>query len=63
VLTELVRPVRRVAPWLDLNRPTEALVSGGMQAADWAHLGTATALWVGLPLLLGGLLLTRRELK
>ncbi|MGL5816520.1 MAG: ABC transporter permease [Phycicoccus sp.] len=44
---------RRVAEWLDLSRVTEPLLTGAMTSSDWAHLGTASLLWIGLPLGVG----------
>jgi ABC-2 type transport system permease protein len=55
--------VGRAAPWLDVGRSTDALLGGSMRGADWAHLATSSGLWVLLPLVVGALLLHRRELK
>ncbi len=48
-----------VAPWLDpaLNGMSEEVLS----ATQWAHAGTALALWMLLPLLIGAYRITRRE--
>ncbi|MGL5866264.1 MAG: ABC transporter permease [Dermatophilaceae bacterium] len=42
-----------VARWLDLSTVIEPLLAGAMTSADWAHLGTASVVWVGLPLGVG----------
>jgi ABC-2 type transport system permease protein len=63
VLGGVIPRMERVAPWLDLTRPTEVLTNAAMTGADWAHLGTSSALWVALPLLAGGWLLVRREIS
>lgn len=53
VLTMLVTPLRGPAQWLDLSYPTSALLDGTMVGVDWARLGTASLLWLVLPLVLG----------
>ncbi len=48
-----------VAPWLDpsLGGMSEEILS----PTQWAHAGTALALWMVLPLLIGAYRITRRE--
>jgi len=48
-----------IAPWLDpaLDGMSEEVLS----ATQWAHAGTALALWMLLPLLIGAYRITRRE--
>jgi len=50
-----------VAPWLDpaLDGMAEEVLS----PAQWAHAGTALALWMVLPLLIGTYRITRREVS
>lgn len=62
-VANLTPGLRRVAPWLDPTSSGEVLARGTMRAADWAHLATANALWVALPLALGLAVLSRREVK
>lgn len=63
VVGALVPWLERVAPWLDLRQATAPLLDGTLHGADWARLGTAVAVWFGVPLALGILRLTRREIK
>ena len=49
--------------WLDLNSATSPLIGERLTGEQWAQLGTAAALWILLPLVLGLLRLTRSELK
>lgn len=49
--------------WLDLNRTVDPLMSGSMTGSDWAHLGTASALWIALPLAIGTWRVLTREVK
>jgi hypothetical protein len=62
-LAGFVPVVGRSARWLDAGRTTEALLGGAMRPADWAHLATSSGLWVALPLVVGAVILHRRELK
>ncbi|MCA1680906.1 MAG: ABC transporter permease [Actinobacteria bacterium] len=50
-----------VAPWLDIVRATGPMSEGVLDATQWAHAGTALALWMLLPLLIGAYRITRRE--
>ena len=50
-----------VAPWLDTVRATGPLSEEVLSATQWAHAGTALALWMVLPLLVGIWRITRRE--
>ncbi|MBK6887776.1 MAG: ABC transporter permease [Tetrasphaera sp.] len=55
--------MRTAATWLDLNRSMEPLMSGSMTASAWAHLGTASVVWIGIPLAVGGWRVLTREVK
>ena len=50
-----------VAPWLDpaLDGMAEEVLS----ATQWAHAGTALAVWMVLPLLIGAYRISRREVS
>jgi hypothetical protein len=50
-------------PWVDFNFAQGALFNGGMTGEQWAHLGTASALWLVLPLAAGLVLVMRSEVK
>jgi hypothetical protein len=51
-----------VAPWLDTRLALDPLPVHVLNATEWAHAGTALALWMLLPLLLGIWRITRREI-
>lgn len=65
ILRDLVPRIEKVASWLDANVAMGVLAEGGthMTGRMWAHLATASAVWVLLPLALGAVRLMRRELK
>jgi ABC-2 type transport system permease protein len=51
-------------PWIDWNYTQVALFEGGTDTArEWAMLGSTTALWIVLPLILGLWFLRRSEVK
>ena len=52
-----------VAPWLDIGRTLDPLHEEAMSTTQWAHAGTALALWMLLPLLIGIWRITRREVS
>jgi len=49
------------APWLDTSRALGPMSEEVLSATQWAHAGTALALWMLLPLLIGIWRITRRE--
>ena len=49
------------APWLDTSRAFGPLPKEVLSATQWAHAGTALALWMLLPLLIGIWRINRRE--
>jgi ABC-2 type transport system permease protein len=50
-------------PWVDFNVAQGVLFNGEMAALDWAHLATATVIWLVIPLALGLRLMMRSEVK
>ncbi|MEA2154560.1 MAG: type transport system permease protein [Solirubrobacteraceae bacterium] len=50
-----------VAPWLDTARALGPLHREVLNSTQWAHAGTALALWMVLPLMIGIWRITRRE--
>jgi hypothetical protein len=51
-------------PWIDWNYTQVALFAGGTDTArEWAMLGSTTAIWIVLPLVIGLLFLRRSEVK
>jgi ABC-2 type transport system permease protein len=65
ILGESIPALDKPADWLDLGRPMTTLADStvAMSGTDWAQLGTASALWVGLVLVIGLIRLRRTELK
>ena len=51
-----------VAPWLDTRLALDPLTQEVLTATQWSHAGTALALWMLLPLLIGTWRITRREI-
>ncbi len=49
------------APWLDTRLALGPMPQEVMSSTQWAHAGTALALWALLPLLIGAWRITRRE--
>ena len=49
--------------WVDFNVAQGALFNGDMAARDWAHIATASAIWLVLPLAVGLRMLMRSEVK
>lgn len=51
-------------PWIDWNYTQAGLFEGGTDTArEWAMLGSTTAIWIALPLVVGLLFLRRSEVK
>ena len=49
------------APWLDTRLALGPMPQEVMSATQWAHAGTALAIWMLVPLLIGVWRITRRE--
>ncbi len=65
ILGETIHALDKPADWLDLGRPMAILAdnSATMTGTNWAQLATATAVWVGVVLVIGLVRLRRTELK
>jgi ABC-2 type transport system permease protein len=50
------------APWLDTRLALAPMHDEVMSAIQWAHAGTALAIWMLLPLAIGAWRITRREI-
>lgn len=48
-----VPSLAKVAPWIDLSGASQPLSSGSLTGAEWAHLASATAIWIVLPTAIG----------
>jgi ABC-2 type transport system permease protein len=55
--------LKDVAPWANLDLAMDALTTDATNLTDWARVATSALLWIGLPLLVGSVRLTRREIK
>ncbi|MGJ7439444.1 hypothetical protein [Aquipuribacter sp. MA13-6] len=70
LLPSLLSPVILLVPsladigvWIDLGTASFPLLAPeAMDAGEWARVGTTTALWAGVPFVLGWLRLLRREI-
>ncbi|MFC5184630.1 ABC-2 transporter permease [Actinomadura harenae] len=60
----MVKALRSASAWLDTNRAFEPL-TGDTPASgvEWARAGTAVAVWMVVPLVIGAYRLMRREVK
>lgn len=65
LIGSLVGAVRDAMPWIDLTTATEPLLldAGAMTGEQWAHVATASAIWLLLPLALGLVRIARSEIK
>jgi hypothetical protein len=62
-VTGIFGAIRDTMRWLDISSAQSPLIGDRLSGEQWAQLGTASALWILLPLALGLLRLTRSELK
>jgi ABC-2 type transport system permease protein len=51
-----------IAPWVDTARALGPMHEEILSSTQWAHAGTALAIWMVLPLLIGIYRITRREI-
>jgi ABC-type dipeptide/oligopeptide/nickel transport system permease component len=51
-----------IGPWVDTARALGPMHAEVLSGAQWAHAGTALAIWMALPLLIGTYRITRREI-
>ena len=73
VLVSLISWLRDAAPWIDLSTAQTQLLgfdpntgqdtAGGMTAEAWAQLGTATLIWIVVPIAIGMWRVHRNEAK
>jgi ABC-type transport system involved in multi-copper enzyme maturation permease subunit len=58
-----IHALNGVAKWVDVTRATSPLTDHMMSGTEWARAGTALALWMLLPLLIGLWRIARSELQ
>ena len=63
VLGGMVASLKTAAGWLDLTTTMQPLLQGSMTGNQWLRLGTATAVWVLLPLAAGIWRIIRAEVE
>lgn len=64
ILLSVISWLEKPAQWLDMSVASMSLMMPeGMSGDGWAKLAVATAVWVGLPFVLGTLRVLRREVK
>jgi hypothetical protein len=63
VLGGMVASLKAAAGWLDLTTTMQPLLEGSMTGNQWLRLGTATTVWVLLPLAGGVWRILRSEVK
>ncbi|MEU8127676.1 ABC transporter permease [Micromonospora sp. NPDC049049] len=63
VLSEVVRPLRGPAGWLDPNQTMEPLFTSTVTGEQWARLGVSLLVWLVLPLAAGLFRTLRREVS
>jgi hypothetical protein len=64
VLGSLISALRTPAEWLDTGRTLGALFEAeALTGRQWAQLGTSCALWILLPMVVGMLRLSRKEIS
>ncbi|GAA0238122.1 hypothetical protein GCM10009539_24240 [Cryptosporangium japonicum] len=59
----IVPGLEPVSPWLDIGQSRTPLAGPGVEAVEWAQLGTSSLLWIALPAAVGFLRLTRADLS
>lgn len=63
VVASLIGSLRDVLPWIDLTTAGDPVFYGDVMTGEqWAQLGTASALWIVLPLVVGLIRLSRSEI-
>lgn len=55
--------LKRVAPWVDLNKAQSGMYTHSITGAGWAHLAAASTIWILVPLTIGVLRVSRTEIK
>jgi hypothetical protein len=63
VLADSVHAIEDVLRWLDFSQATAPFGEGDVSGAEWGRLGTSSAAWIGLPLLVGLWRLEHGEIK
>lgn len=60
----MIGSLENVLPWIDLTLATMPLNEANtLSSEEWAKVGVATFFWVGIPMILGLLRVSRKEIK
>jgi ABC-2 type transport system permease protein len=62
-LSGVIKPLHRIAAWLDLDSTSSPLYQPHMTAGEYGRLAVSVSLWVVLPLVLGSIRILRREVS
>jgi ABC-2 type transport system permease protein len=62
-LGQMVHWLKGPAGWLDTNRTLTAIGDPNVTAGEWARAGTSLAVWMLVPMVIGLIRLSRREVK
>lgn len=64
ILVNIWPAMRDAAPWIDTSTAQTPLFDGGsLSGSEWAHLASASAIWILLPLVIGLIRVQRAEVK
>ena len=63
ILAGVVDALKKPFQWIDLSTAMGRLSDEHVGAASWARIGTAVALWLVVPLVIGMIRLSRHEVK
>jgi len=61
ILGAMIKALKPVTAWLDLNTTSIPLSEAGMTGGQWGRLGVSVAVWVLVPVVLGTMRTLRRE--
>ncbi|MBO2450049.1 ABC transporter permease [Actinomadura barringtoniae] len=62
-LGQMVHWLKGPAGWLDTNRTLSAIGDANVSAGEWARAGTSLLVWLLIPMVIGLIRLSRREVK
>lgn len=62
-LSSTIQPLKTLSHWLAIGPTLGPLATHAFSATDWARAGTTLALWLALPLAVGGWRFARRDVN